>query len=542
MHGHHDHAGNPEEDDVETGNHHAGRVELTQRIGVFRPAEGGEGPQRGGEPGVEHVFVLAQRDVSGEVVLLTHFVFGAAYVDVAFVVIPRRDTVTPPQLTGDTPVLNIAHPGEVHVFVLLRHELNVAVFNRFYGRLRQHVGTHVPLVGQHRLDHHAATVAVRHGQIVRFDLFKQAERIDGCHHGFTRSETLQILEFRRDLCGVNVGLFAFGIVHLRAFADVAVKGQDVDHRQGVTFPDFIVVKVVRRSDFHAAGAFFHIGVFIADDRNAAVNQRQHHEFTDQIFITRIFRVNGHAGVAQQGFRTGGRHDQIIFTVSGFRAVGQRVADVPHRAFRLAVFHFQVGNRGTQFRIPVNQALAAVNQVFFVQTNKDFFYGIGEAFIHGEALALPVHGVAQATHLTGNGAAGFRFPLPDFIDKGIATVVVASFPFFCGNLTLNHHLGRDTRVVGTGLPQSIFTLHALVANHGIHDGLLEGMTHMQTAGDVRRRDHDAEALLAFITIRFEIALLFPMLVERLFDILWVVCLFHYFQVAVFRLKPAMRYAL
>jgi hypothetical protein len=33
-----------------------------------------------------------------------------------------------------------------------------------------------------------------------------------------------------------------------------------------------------------------------------------------------------------------------------------------------------------------------------------------------------------------------------------------------------------------------------------------------------------------------------LVKRLFDIAWVICLFHYFQVAVFRLKPARRYAL
>ena len=49
-----------------------------------------------------------------------------------------------------------------------------------------------------------------------------------------------------------------------------------------------------------------------------------------------------------------------------------------------------------------------------------------------------------------------------------------------------------------------------------------MTHMQTAGDVRRRDHDAEGLFAFIAVRFEIALLFPVLVKRLFDIL-VVCL-------------------
>lgn len=96
--------------------------------------------------------------------------------------------------------------------------------------------------------------------------------------------------------------------------------------------------------------------------------------------------------------------------------------------------------------------------------------------------------------------------------------MAGFTFFGGNLTLNHHLGSDTRVVGTGLPQSVFTLHALVANHGIHDGLLEGMTHMQTAGDVRRRDHDAEGLFAFIAVRLEIALLFPVLVKRLFDIL------------------------
>ena len=41
--------------------------------------------------------------------------------------------------------------------------------------------------------------------------------------------------------------------------------------------------------------------------------------------------------------------------------------------------------------------------------------------------------------------------------------------------------------------------------------------MQTAGDVRRRDHD-ETFLAFVAIGFEIALLFPVLVKRLFDIL------------------------
>ena len=79
--------------------------------------------------------------------------------------------------------------------------------------------------------------------------------------------------------------------------------------------------------------------------------------------------------------------------------------------------------------------------------------------------------------------------------------MASFIFFCGDLALNHHLGRDTGMVGTGLPQGIFTLHALVAGHGVHDGLLERVAHMQAAGNVRRRDHDAETFQAGIARRF-----------------------------------------
>src|SRR5690606_15095492 len=61
--GQHDHPGDPEEDDVEAGNQYVGRVEGLEEVGLLRPAEGGEGPQAGAEPGVQHVFVLAQGDV-----------------------------------------------------------------------------------------------------------------------------------------------------------------------------------------------------------------------------------------------------------------------------------------------------------------------------------------------------------------------------------------------------------------------------------------------------------------------------------------------
>ncbi|WP_244263112.1 hypothetical protein [Yersinia intermedia] len=49
-----------------------------------------------------------------------------------------------------------------------------------------------------------------------------------------------------------------------------------------------------------------------------------------------------------------------------------------------------------------------------------------------------------------------------------------------------------------------------------------MAHVQAAGYVRRRDHDAIAFFAGIAIWLEIALLFPMLIQRLLDFLRAVC--------------------
>ena len=64
--GHHDHAGHPEEDDVETGDQHGRRQILLQnRIGgvdggIAGPVQRRERPQGGREPGVEDVLVTLQ--------------------------------------------------------------------------------------------------------------------------------------------------------------------------------------------------------------------------------------------------------------------------------------------------------------------------------------------------------------------------------------------------------------------------------------------------------------------------------------------------
>ena len=61
MQAHHHHARDPEEDDVEAGDQRGGRIIALEFFGFVRPAERRERPQRGGEPGVEHVLVAPER-------------------------------------------------------------------------------------------------------------------------------------------------------------------------------------------------------------------------------------------------------------------------------------------------------------------------------------------------------------------------------------------------------------------------------------------------------------------------------------------------
>ncbi len=54
---HHHHPGDPEEDDVEAGDEDVGREVFLQLLGLLGPAERADGPEAGGEPGVEDVGV-----------------------------------------------------------------------------------------------------------------------------------------------------------------------------------------------------------------------------------------------------------------------------------------------------------------------------------------------------------------------------------------------------------------------------------------------------------------------------------------------------
>mgnify|MGYP003693838417 CR=1 FL=1 len=63
---------------------------------------------------------------------------------------------------------------------------------------------------------------------------------------------------------------------------------------------------------------------------------------------------------------------------------------------------------------------------------------------------------------------------------------------CGlQLLLDDDLRGDARVVGADLPQRVVAAHPVVADQHVHQRLLERVAHVQRAGDVRRRQLDAE---------------------------------------------------
>ena len=89
-----------------------------------------------------------------------------------------------------------------------------------------------------------------------------------------------------------------------------------------------------------------------------------------------------------------------------------------------------------------------------------------------------------------------FPLPYFADE-----ILAGFSR-CGahvmavdalglQLTLDHDLRGNARMVCAGNPHGVEAAHAVIAREAVHDGLVERMAHVQGAGHIGRRQLNGE---------------------------------------------------
>ncbi len=374
-----------------------------------------------------------------------------------------------------------------------RDETDLAILDQFQATPTELVHLDEPLVGEKGFDHLAGAVTTRHLELVWFGLDQQVE-------------CFEVGQYR--LAGVVAILAA--ILRGRAVVDCGVGGEDVDRGEAMPLADRMVVEIVRRGDLDAAGAELALDVAVGDDRNLAIAQRQAQGLADQVGVAFVVGMDGDADVAEQGFRAGGGDHQTGSAVrAAQRGIGKGIQDRPQKTVFLFADHFQVGDGGLQHRIPVDQALAAIDQALLVQAHEAFDDGLGRHRVHGEHAARPVAGGAQSAHLAFDGVAGMLLPLPDLVDEGVATEPLAG-ELVGGEIACDDHFGGDAGVVGADLPEGVEATHAVVADQRVHQGVLEGMTHVQGAGDVRRWQQDAVGLA--LTTGCEGAVGFPLGVQ------------------------------
>src|SRR6185503_5909153 len=109
-------------------------------------------------------------------------------------------------------------------------------------------------------------------------------------------------------------------------------------------------------------------------------------------------------------------------IFGTAATDDGIPDVPQRAVLFLLEHLEIRHRGQQYRVPVHQALAAIDETFFVQAHEYLSDRARQGRVHGEDVARPVDRVAEAAHLARDGAARLLLPLPDAFEEFLAAEV------------------------------------------------------------------------------------------------------------------------
>ena len=208
---------------------------------------------------------------------------------------------------------------------------------------------------------------------------------------------------------------------------------------------------------------------------------------DQMLEPLVVGMHRDRGVAEHGLRPRRRDDDEL--VAAF----DRIFDVPELPLDLDLLHFEVGDRGLELRVPVDQPLVLVDQAFAIEFDEHFHHRARQALVHGEALARPVAGGAEPLELADDGAAGFRLPFPHPLDEGLAAHVAAAGLLALHQLALDHGLGGDAGMIGARLPQHVLAAHALEAAQNVLQRIVERVAHVQRAGHVRRRNDDAIGL-------------------------------------------------
>ena len=187
---------------------------------------------------------------------------------------------------------------------------------------------------------------------------------------------------------------------------------------------------------------------------------------------------------------------------------------------LFVLYFHVRKRGLATGAPIDDVVAAINEPFFVEPDKNFTHRPGKPGIHGKTFPGPVTGAAQPLQLFDDSSARLLFPLPYPFNEGFSSQGLRSEPFF-RELPFNDVLRRYSRVVHAGQPERVIPAHPLVSRGNVLERVVQGVTHVQHTRHVGRWYDYTEWRFFGNALCPEITFFQPEAVPFPFDRIWLV---------------------
>ena len=513
----HNHTSYPEEDDIGTRNQVVGRIVILDLLvlGIADTVKYRDRPQPRREPGVEYILVLTQvAHLQRVVASLSASQFqcllsGLGNYITTLGQIVSRNALTPPQLTRDTPVLDVLHPVAVYILIFLGNKLDLVLHHRAGCGLSQFLHRQEPLHRQLRLDGHTRTLRETYVVGVSLGLLQQVSRS-------------QIL---LDLLTNHKAVHTYVHTHLVVQRTVVV--EDVDGLQTILLAEHIVVHVVCGSNLQCTRTELDIDIRIADNGNRATNQRHNHTcIGGQPRVTLVIGINTQSSITQNGLGAGCSHDDRAISTLNL------ITQVVELTVRLLVDHLLVRESCLCRGVPVDHTNTAIDLTLVVEINEDLDHTLGARIVHREAGTIPVARCTQLTQLLEDDAAVLLLPLPSVTQELLAGQVSLVDTL---SLELSNHLslGSNRRVVGTRHPAGILALHTCATHQHVLQRVVQHMAHMQHTSYVGGRNYDGVSL-ALIGRRVEEFMINPIVVPFALDLLGrvLVCNVHSFYFFIF----------
>jgi hypothetical protein len=292
----------------------------------------------------------------------------------ALIAVICGNSVAPPELTRDTPVLSILHPVEIVLIKSFGDELDATVAYSLDSGLCEGLHLYEPLKADHRLDSGTATVASAYLVLDVVDLTEISALFEILKYCLT-----SLIAIHTRILGICIG-------------DLCILGENDFHRKLLTASNLKVVGVVCGSDLNATGTLIELCVLVGNDRNTATYERKYAILTDKILISFVLGVNCYRSIAKKSFGTSGSNLNVSSTAY------EGILDMPKMAVLLNVVNLGVRDRGFTVRAPVDDTLTAVNETLLVKALENVANSAAAALVKGEALTGPVAGGAHLLEL------------------------------------------------------------------------------------------------------------------------------------------------